>query len=165
MSNSERTPLLPTANDNGKQNGTARAGTHYLSAIAAAVGLAPSNNAPQQPKPQGVQTMLRVEPKVYFANERTFLSWLHFCIVLGGLAIGLFNFGDRVGMIAGFAFTLVALMFMIYALYLYLKRTSMIRNRDPGPYDDTRGPVVLVITLIAAILLNFWLKFVSFFGY
>jgi uncharacterized membrane protein YidH (DUF202 family) len=40
---------------------------------------------------------VRVEPKVSFANERTFLSWLHFTVVLGGLAIGLLNFGDKVG--------------------------------------------------------------------
>ena len=40
---------------------------------------------------------VRVEPKVAFANERTFLSWLHFTVVLGGLAIGLLNFGDKVG--------------------------------------------------------------------
>ena len=39
---------------------------------------------------------VRVEPKVSFANERTFLSWLHFTVVLGGLAVGLLNFGDRV---------------------------------------------------------------------
>ena len=40
---------------------------------------------------------VRVEPKVFFANERTFLSWLHFTVVLGGLAVGLLNFGDKVG--------------------------------------------------------------------
>jgi uncharacterized membrane protein YidH (DUF202 family) len=34
-----------------------------------------------------------VEPKVFFANERTFLSWLNFTVILGGLAIGLLNFG------------------------------------------------------------------------
>lgn len=39
---------------------------------------------------------VRVEPKISFANERTFLSWLHFTVVLGGLAVGLLNFGDRV---------------------------------------------------------------------
>lgn len=39
---------------------------------------------------------IRVEPKVSFANERTFLSWLHFTVVLGGLAVGLLNFGDKV---------------------------------------------------------------------
>ncbi|CAG8535205.1 11145_t:CDS:2 [Funneliformis caledonium] len=49
----------------------------------------------------------RVEPKVFFANERTFLSWLQFTVVLGGLAIGLLNFGDRVGKISAAAFTFV----------------------------------------------------------
>lgn len=39
---------------------------------------------------------VKIEPKVSFANERTFLSWLHFTVVLGGLAVGLLNFGDRV---------------------------------------------------------------------
>jgi len=28
--------------------------------------------------------------------RRTFLSWLHFAVVLGGLAVGLLNFGDKV---------------------------------------------------------------------
>jgi uncharacterized membrane protein YidH (DUF202 family) len=72
---------------------------------------------------------VRVEPKVFFANERTFLSWLHFCIVLGGLALGLLNFGDRVGQISGIIFTVVAMMFIIYALMLYQWRAHQIRNR------------------------------------
>jgi uncharacterized membrane protein YidH (DUF202 family) len=72
---------------------------------------------------------VRVEPKVFFANERTFLSWLHFCIVLGGLALGLLNFGDQVGQIAGLVFTAVAMLFMIYALFLYQWRAEKIRTR------------------------------------
>lgn len=43
-----------------------------------------------------IALQVRVEPKVFFANERTFLSWLHFTVVLGGLAVGLLNFGDKV---------------------------------------------------------------------
>ena len=50
---------------------------------------------------------VRVEPKVSFANERTFLSWLHFTVVLGGLAVGLLNFGDRVGKISAAMFSAV----------------------------------------------------------
>jgi len=30
--------------------------------------------------------------------RRTFLSWLHFAVVLGGLAVGLLNFGDKVSL-------------------------------------------------------------------
>jgi hypothetical protein len=48
---------------------------------------------------------VRIEPKVFFANERTFLSWLHFTVVLGGLAVGLLNFGDKVRCLLYFTHT------------------------------------------------------------
>ncbi len=54
------------------------------------------------------------------------------CIVLGGLALGLLNFGDRVGQISGLIFTMVAMLFMIYALFLYQWRAHKIRNRGNG---------------------------------
>ncbi|KAJ2862659.1 GTPase regulator Nrf1 [Coemansia erecta] len=104
---------------------------------------------------------VRVEPKVFFANERTFLSWLNFAIVLGSLALGLLNFGDRTGKIAGAAFTLIAMFVMVYALMLFQWRAERIRQRDAGPYDDRRGPTVLVAVLICAILINFYLRFAN----
>jgi len=59
---------------------------------------------------------VRVEPKVFFANERTFLSWLNFSVILGGLAVGLLNFGnDKVGKISAAMFTIVAMAIMVYA--------------------------------------------------
>lgn len=51
---------------------------------------------------------VKVEPKVSFANERTFLSWLHFTVVLGGLAVGLLNFGDRVRSLLFCSFVVVS---------------------------------------------------------
>lgn len=111
---------------------------------------------------------VRVEPKVFFANERTFLSWLHFCIVLGGLALGLLNFGDPIAQISGAIFTVVSMIFMFYALYLYQWRAHKIRIRgnftfdlDSAPYDDRFGPVILVFTLFFAVCVNFYLKFTS----
>ncbi|KAJ2508817.1 hypothetical protein H4217_008465 [Coemansia sp. RSA 1939] len=101
---------------------------------------------------------VRVEPKVFFANERTFLSWLNFAIVLGSLALGLLNFGDRTGKIAGAAFTVVAMFVMVYALMLFQWRAERIRRREAGPYDDRVGPTVLVVVLISAVVLNFYLK-------
>jgi len=54
---------------------------------------------------------------VFFANERTFLSWLNFTVVLGGLAIGLLNFNtDRTGRISAAVFTFVAMAVMIHEL-------------------------------------------------
>ncbi|KDQ15400.1 hypothetical protein BOTBODRAFT_65476 [Botryobasidium botryosum FD-172 SS1] len=102
---------------------------------------------------------VRVEPKVFFANERTFLSWLHFSVVLGGLAIGLLNFGDKVGKISAGMFSFVAMAIMIYALVTYHWRAAAIRRRDTGPYDDRLGPTMLCVFLLAAIIVNFVLRF------
>ncbi|KAG9321678.1 hypothetical protein KVV02_004082 [Mortierella alpina] len=102
---------------------------------------------------------IRIEPKVFFANERTFLSWLNFSVLLGSLAIGLLNFGDRIGRISAGVFTFVALVVMIYALMTFHWRADRIRKRLPGPYDDRFGPTVLCLFILIAILINFGLKF------
>jgi uncharacterized membrane protein YidH (DUF202 family) len=100
----------------------------------------------------------RVEPKVFFANERTFLSWLNFTVILGGLAIGLLNFGDQVGRISAGLFTFVAMATMIYALFTYHWRARSIRQRGQGGFDDRFGPTVLAIMLLAAVVVNFVLR-------
>ncbi|KAJ2327989.1 GTPase regulator Nrf1, partial [Coemansia sp. RSA 2673] len=34
-----------------------------------------------------------IRPKNYFANERTFISWLQLAVTMGGLGLALLNFG------------------------------------------------------------------------
>lgn len=97
---------------------------------------------------------VRVEPKVFFANERTFLSWLHFSIFLGGIAAALLGLGHTSARISGYLFAAVSGIFAIYALYLYHWRAQKIRRRDPGPYDDLVGPTVLAIVFIIAMFIN-----------
>ncbi|KAL0953262.1 hypothetical protein HGRIS_004512 [Hohenbuehelia grisea] len=41
--------------------------------------------------PKKIATPVRVEGKVWFANERTWVSWLNISILLGTLALALFN--------------------------------------------------------------------------
>ncbi|RDX53771.1 hypothetical protein K466DRAFT_483961 [Polyporus arcularius HHB13444] len=102
---------------------------------------------------------VKVEPKVAFANERTFLSWLHFTVVLGGLAVGLLNFGDKVGRISAAMFSFVAMAVMVYALYTFHWRANSIRRGGRGPYDDRVGPTILCVALLVAIVVNFVLRF------
>ncbi|KAI9024998.1 vacuolar transporter chaperone 1 [Phycomyces blakesleeanus] len=101
---------------------------------------------------------VRIEPKVFFANERTFLAWLNFTVVLGGLAMGLLNFGDRIGRLSAVLFTIIAMGVMLYALYTFHWRATKIRNRESAPYDDRVGPTVLCIFLLLAIMINFYLR-------
>ncbi|KAI7870535.1 VTC domain-containing protein [Spinellus fusiger] len=99
--------------------------------------------------------------KSYFANERTFLHWLQFTLLLGGLAIGLLNFSDRVGRVSAGFFTLVSLSVMVYALYIYHIRTSRVERRDIGDYSDKYAPATLTMLLMAAILINIYCKCLS----
>ncbi|KAF9202433.1 vacuolar transporter chaperone [Haplosporangium sp. Z 27] len=107
-----------------------------------------------------IATLVRVEPKVFFANERTFLSWLQFTVMLGGLSLGLLNFGDKVSRVSAGLFTFVALSFMVYALVTYHWRSYKIRNKELGPFDDRIGPTLLCFILLTAIVTNFFLQWV-----
>ena len=100
----------------------------------------------------------RVEPKVFFANERTFLSWLNFTVILGALAIGMLNFGDRPAFISAFLFTGVAMATMVYALVTYHWRAKSIRMRGQAGFDDRFGPTFLAIILLLAVVVNFVLR-------
>lgn len=68
------------------------------------------DSTPGPSRAEGYVFIMHGSGVVFFANERTFLSWLQFTVVLGGLAIGLLNFNtDRVGRISAAAFTFVAM--------------------------------------------------------
>ncbi|KAI9304208.1 vacuolar transporter chaperone 1 [Cunninghamella echinulata] len=116
-----------------------------------AISLEPTTN-------KRIALPMRIEPKVYFANERTFLSWLHFTVVLGGLAIGLLNFGDKIGQISALIFTLIAMLVMIYALYTFHWRATKIRLREHTSYDDRFGPSMLCVLLLAGVSVNLYLR-------
>ena len=105
----------------------------------------------------------RVEPKTFFANERTFLQWINVSVLVMFLALSLLSgsvipgMGSGIssiceandarclaGKMSGAIIAPVALTFMGYALYMYKKRTLQILRRETVRYDDQRGPVVLV---------------------
>ncbi|KAI9490634.1 VTC domain-containing protein [Zychaea mexicana] len=96
--------------------------------------------------------------KTYFANERTFLAWLQFTLLLGGLAIGLLNFSDKVGQISSGIFTALSLGAMIYALYNYHERADRVTRNDTGEFSDKYGPGVLTAFVVLAISINFYLR-------
>ncbi|KAJ6028063.1 Vacuolar transporter chaperone (Vtc4) [Penicillium herquei] len=115
----------------------------------------------QAPPGKRIFVPVRVEPKVYFAAERTFLSWLEFAIILGGIAATLLNFGiDSISLGSAWAFTILAAAALIYSLVLYLWRVDKIRKRRDVKrvYYERWGPTVLSVGLVAIILVNFGLR-------
>jgi len=110
------------------------------------------------PKGKLVSVPIRIEPKVYFANERTFLAWVEFSVLLSAIGIGLMNFTpkrDAAGLAAGISFTIVALLCIAYAGARFVWRALKIRKRQGVKYHDAYGPTVLCAMLLAAVILNF----------
>lgn len=102
---------------------------------------------------------VRVEPKAFFANERTFLSWVQFAIFLGGIGTAMIGLGNAQAYICGVMMIGVAGIFAFYALYLFHCRALKIRVKDPGPYDDMVGPAVLVGIFIFVMVVSFIFRF------
>ncbi|KAF9140225.1 vacuolar transporter chaperone [Mortierella sp. GBA39] len=105
---------------------------------------------------------VRMEPKVFFANERTFLNWLQFTVLLGTIALTLLNFGDKMSRISGAVLTVITLLAMIYALGIFHIRLSNILSLKANrQFHDRIGPTVLCVFLFGGYFLNFYTKFIS----
>lgn len=113
------------------------------------------------PPGKKIHVPVRVEPKVYFATERTFLSWLEFSIIIGSIAATLMNFGDNASLASALGFTLVAAAALIYSVVMYALRVDMIRKRRAqvgGRYYDKYGTSVLCFALLGVIAASFVLR-------
>mmetsp|Transcript_25288 Transcript_25288/g.53336 ORF Transcript_25288/g.53336 Transcript_25288/m.53336 type:complete len:229 (+) Transcript_25288:145-831(+) len=107
---------------------------------------------------------VKVEPKVHMANERTFLAWLHVVVILAGASVTIVTYSrnDVINQLYGVVLLPVSVAFIFYALYQYLRRTKMIRQKEPGPYVDIVGPTTLTVILMASIMTQFFVKLHAF---
>lgn len=116
---------------------------------------------PATPRARAVVPVAAPPAKTFFANERTFLAWLRFTLLLGALAIGLLNFSDHIGRVSAVIFTVVALTVMMYALFNYHARANKIDRKELGDFSDKYGPAILTSFMIVAIAMNFYLRLSS----
>lgn len=95
-----------------------------------------------------------VEPKVFFASERTFIRWLHFAATLMMCALTLLNFGDTINRIVGIVFFCICFIFAFYAFGFFRWRAYRIRYKPHLRYDDWFGPPMLCVLLITALTVS-----------
>ncbi|GAA5949801.1 hypothetical protein JCM21900_004204 [Sporobolomyces salmonicolor] len=104
---------------------------------------------------------VRVEPKVFYANERTTLAWIEFSVIISAIGIGILSFSDPhddVALAAAASFTTVALLAILYTAYTYVWRVASIRARRAVSYHDRIGPSALCGVLLLAVIVNFSLR-------
>ncbi|KAI1135305.1 SPX-domain-containing protein [Hypoxylon sp. FL0543] len=100
---------------------------------------------------------LQVEPKVWLANERTFLKWQHICILLGTLAISLYTAAGEnfLAECMGIAYIVIAIMAGGWGYAMLHRRRDMIVERSGKDFDNMIGPLAVSAALMLALILNF----------
>ncbi|KAJ5584145.1 uncharacterized protein N7459_003945 [Penicillium hispanicum] len=105
---------------------------------------------------------VRVESKVWLANQRTFIKWLHISILLSSLSLGLYNAAGKHNQVAkalAIVYTFFALFSAAWGWFMYEKRSRLIRQRSGKDLDNMFGPLVVCLGLAVALVLNFAFKY------
>ncbi|KAF2432166.1 SPX-domain-containing protein [Tothia fuscella] len=108
------------------------------------------------------QGPIRVEAKVWLANQRTFVKWQHVTVLLASLGLGLYNAAGVNNDIArglAVAYTMVAVFAGIWGWSMYMYRSRLIRTRSGVDFDNIVGPTIICGGLLIALLLNFVFKY------
>ncbi|KAF2688963.1 hypothetical protein K458DRAFT_414631 [Lentithecium fluviatile CBS 122367] len=108
------------------------------------------------------QGPVRVEAKVWLANQRTFIKWQHVSVLLASLSLGLYNAAGENNNVARWlavVYTLVAVFALLWGYGVYMWRNRLIRERSGRDFDHALGPLVVCVGLAVALCLNFGFKY------
>jgi uncharacterized membrane protein YidH (DUF202 family) len=107
------------------------------------------------------QGPVRVEAKVWLANQRTFIKWQHVSVLLASLSLGLYNAAGETNNVAktlAVVYTLVAVFTLAWGWGIYWWRRKLIQQRSGKDFDNVFGPLVVCGGLVVALCLNFGFK-------
>lgn len=122
------------------------------------------------PLPAGVQKPaywikdagpVKVEAKVWLANQRTFIKWQHVSVLLASLSLGLYNAAgvdNNIARSLAVVYTVLAVFIGAWGWGVYMWRSNLIYTRSGKDFDALTGPVVTCVGLIVALILNFAFK-------
>jgi uncharacterized membrane protein YidH (DUF202 family) len=100
----------------------------------------------------------RVEPKSYFANERTFIQWISAGLLLVTISVILLGIDSNMGSTstyarkAGVGVCGGAVMIVFYATFVYFRRLRLLSSGSPYGYVDHVGPFVLAVSVCIGVV-------------
>lgn len=99
---------------------------------------------------------VKVETKVWLANERTFIKWMHVAFILTTVSLGLYNSArSNSGRVLGAVYALISVAMACWGYYIYAKRANMIRARSAEHFDSFLGPIFVCFALMVSLTVNF----------
>ena len=103
---------------------------------------------------------LKIEPKVWLANERTYLKWQHICILQGSVALALYTAAgeDFLAEVMGVVYILIAAFAGLWGYAMLRTRRGMIVERSGKDFDNYVGPIIMSVALMVALILNFFFQ-------
>jgi len=134
-----------------------------------------NSRAPKKGEPRALArtTPMRIEPKTFFANERTFLSWLHMAVTIGSISAALLGFAgtdakkehqptENLVEIIAMILLPVAVAMVAYALTVFIWRSKAIAKKQVGYIDDRFGPLGLAVVVVLALSAIFVISITDF---
>ena len=169
MSQRRRQPAVDEEGESSGSGSKQQKGYGTLSSVIPSFSLSKYSMAKRERKmqlPEGVVEPtewiknageLKIEPKVWLANERTFLKWQHICILQGSLALALYTAAGEnfLAEVMGVIYILIAAFAGFWGYAMLRTRRSMIVERSGKDFDNMVGPIVISAALMIALILNF----------
>ncbi|CAE8694055.1 unnamed protein product, partial [Polarella glacialis] len=98
------------------------------------------------------RAIVAVQPKTLYSNERTFLEWIHFAVVIAGLGILMLHAtGEAAHVMIGRGLILAAIFLIIWSMHVFNWRADGLDYKVSMDYQDNVGPVVLVFSMLGAL--------------
>lgn len=103
---------------------------------------------------------VKVEAKVWLANERTFNRWLHVCVLMSLLTFTIYNSAKsanfpRVAEFLAIGYFILTICSIGWAYRIYFYRLKVIEERSDKHLDAPLGPVILAVCVGLTIIFNF----------
>lgn len=103
---------------------------------------------------------LKIEPKVWLANERTFNRWLHVTTLLSSITFIIYSSAHKahdfqLSNYLAYGYFVLTLFSGIWGYYIFIRRREIIIERDAKHLDNMIGPLVVAGGLILALIFNF----------
>lgn len=103
---------------------------------------------------------LKIEPKVWLANERTFNRWLHVTTLLSTLTFIIYSSTSKANFTAlatwlAYLYFGLTVFSGIWGYYIFMRRREIIMERSDSHLDNVFGPLLVACGLMAGLIINF----------